>query len=231
MDTEYFEYLGSGVKACVSRTHGFGSDAVLLADFAAPKRSERCIDLCSGCGIIPLLWMSRPDAPKEITAVDIQPEAVRQMNVSAQHNNLSENFKPVLADLREYGSLGHACFDLCTCNPPYRAVGTGVISQSESDRTARHETMCTLDDVCRAAAYVLRFGGRLCICHLPERLVDVLVTMREHAIEPKRIRFVQQRVDCPPWLVLVEGKRGSKPFVTVEPPVIIEHNAPVFGDF
>ena len=60
------------------------------------------------------------------------------------------------------------------------------------------------------------------MCHLPERLVDVLATMRSHSIEPKRIRFVQQRIDSPPWLVLVEGKRGAKPFISVEAPIIIE---------
>jgi len=223
MSDERFESLGGGVYVCVSPAHTFGSDAVLLADFAAPKPRERCADLCSGCGIISLLWMSCPNPPKEATAIDIQTEAVRQIMLSAQKSNLESKLMPMQADLRDPTSLGHGCFDLCTCNPPYRAVGTGIISQSDSDRAARHETMCTLDDVCRAAAYMLRFGGRLCMCHLPERLVDVLATMRAHAIEPKRIRFVQQRADSPPWLVLIEGKRGAKPFVTVEAPIIIEN--------
>ena len=230
MDGNRFEDLGGGVRVCVSREHGFGSDAVLLAEFAAPKRSEHCIDLCSGCAIIPLIWMSRPNVPKQVTAIDIQPEAVRQMNVSVEQSSLDGKLTPVLADLREYKSLGHARYDLCSCNPPYRAVGTGIISSSQSDQAARHETMCTLDDVCRTAAYILRFGGRLCLCHLPERLVDVLATMRANSIEPKRLRFVHPRADAAPSLVLVEGKRGAKPFIAVEPPVITEDSAPTFGE-
>ena len=229
MKHERFEQLGGGVQVCVSRAHTFGSDAVLLADFAAPKPRERCIDLCSGCGIIPLLWLSKPDSPREITALDIQPEAIRQMQRSIERSGLGGNLRPVLADLRKPSKPDHAAYDLVTCNPPYRALGTGFISDAACDQTARHEVECSLEEVCRAGAYLLRYGGRFCICHLPERLVDVLALMRKYAVEPKRIRFVQQRIDTAPWLVLAEGKRGAKPFAVIEPPVIVEHSAVRFN--
>jgi len=215
MRDERFEQLGGGVEVCVSKAHTFGSDAILLSNFAKPKSYDRCIDLCSGCGIVPLLW----DHPLPVTAVDIQPDAIGQMKLSKPEGRII----PVLADLREPSALGHAAFDLVTCNPPYRAVGTGIISGRHSDRLARHETTCTLEDVCRAAAYLLRSGGRFCLCHLPERLADLLVLMRQYALEPKRVQFVQQRTDSAPWLVLAEGKRGAKPFLTVEAPVIMEN--------
>ena len=108
-----------------------------------------------------------------------------------------------------------------TCNPPYNAVGAGVMSAKDSAQLARHETACRLDDVCAAAAKLLRFGGRLCICYLPERLTDLLGRMRAHRIEPKRLRFVHKSADSPPWLVLAEGKLGSKPFLQVEAPLLL----------
>ena len=92
----------------------------------------------------------------------------------------------------------------------------------DAEKIARHEVLCTIDDVCGAAARLLRFGGRLCLCQRPERLCDTLCAMRRAGIEPKRIRFVQQRPDTSPWLFLAEGKKGSKPHMTVDPPFLIE---------
>jgi len=97
-------------------------------------------------------------------------------------------------------------------------------------RIARHETLCTLDEVCACAARLLRFGGRFCLCQLPERLVDVLGAMRANKIEPKRVRFVQQRADSAPWLFLVEGKRGAKPFLTIDPPLILRENGGISAE-
>ena len=108
-------------------------------------------------------------------------------------------------------------FDIVTCNPPYKTNGSGILSRSNSDKIARHETTCTIDDVCKTALNLLRFGGKLCICQRPERLPDVLSCMRENGIEPKRLRFVAKNSTKAPWLFLVEGKKGSKPFLQVEP--------------
>jgi len=111
-----------------------------------------------------------------------------------------------------------------TCNPPYKAANTGLVSAGQSALIARHETLCTLDDVCACAARLLRFGGRLCMSQLPERLVDVMEAMRRHRVEPKSIRFVAQEAGMAPWLFLIEGKRGAKPFLTVDPPILLQES-------
>ena len=132
-------------------------------------------------------------------------------------NSLEGRINPVNCDLRSLkGVLDNGSYDLVTMNPPYKPVGTGIESISEAERIARHEVTCTVDDAVAAAAKLLKFGGRFCMCHRPERLCDIIVSMRQGGIEVKRIRFVTQKADTVPWLVLVEGKRGSKSSVTVE---------------
>lgn len=214
------ENLGGGVKIATSAEHSFGTDAFLLARFAAPKPGDRACDLGSGCGIIPLLWLR--DGLEAASAVDIQPQAVEQMRVSTELSGLSGRLVPILADIRDLkGVLPHGAFDLVACNPPYKAANTGIPSRSQSDKIARHETLCTLDDCCAAASRLLRFGGRFCLCQLTERLVDVFAAMRANKLEPKRVRFVQKDKSSAPWLVLVEGKRGAKPFLKIEPPLFL----------
>ncbi|MDR2932613.1 MAG: methyltransferase [Oscillospiraceae bacterium] len=210
------------MRVCVSDAHTFGTDSFLLSHFAAPRRHDLACDLCSGCGIIPLLWLRGGGGPRHAYAVDIQEEAWAQMARSAALSGVEERFTPIHADLRIPDKrLPQGQFHLVTCNPPYKAANTGLISRDEAARIARHETLCTLEDVCAAARKLLRFGGRLCISQLPERLVDVLSAMRAADIEPKRIRFVQNRADTAPWLILVEGKRGARPFLKVDPPLIL----------
>lgn len=217
-----FEQLNGGLAVCVTDDHKFGTDAFLLADFAAVRRKDTVCDLGTGCGIIPFLWC-RHDAPKQIYCVDIQQKAIEQTKISVEKNNLAEKVFPICSDLKELkGKLPFGVFDAVTCNPPYKAENTGIISESKSDKIARHETMCSVYDVAKAAAKLLKFGGRLCVCQRPERLCDVLEAMRQNGIEPKRVRFVQQRETTAPWLFLAEGKKGSKPFLKVEKPLIIE---------
>lgn len=216
------EDVGGGVKICVSAEHTFGTDAFLLSHFARPKASDIACDLGSGCGVIPLLWFRGENAPRHVDAVDIREQAVEQMKISMELSGLGERFEPVLADMRDLkGRLGFGGYGLVTCNPPYKTVGTGVMSKSETDKIARHETLCTIDDCCAAASRLLRFGGRFCVCQLTERLADVIEAMRRHKLEPKRLRFVQKDKDSAPWLVLVEGKRGSKPFLSAEPTLLL----------
>jgi tRNA1(Val) A37 N6-methylase TrmN6 len=218
------ENLGNGISLCVTKEHTFGTDALLLSDFAAPKRTETACDLCAGCGIVPLLWF-REQPPRHAYALEIQTEAVALMEQSAALSGLTA-FTPLLGDLREANvHIAPSSLDLITCNPPYRAEGTGVPSARPHARTARHETRCTLDDVFAAAKRLLRFGGRICVCQLPERLSDVITAMRVHRIEPKRLRLCQARPGKPPWLVLIEGKLGANPGgLTVEPTFLLEEN-------
>ena len=220
-----FEDFGGGIQLCVTSEHKFGADAFLLSDFAAPRRRELACDLGAGCGIVGALWFRHPEqAPREVWAVELQEQAVEQMRVSLSEGGLpADRFHPLLADLRELkGKLEAGSFDLVTCNPPYKPAGHGILSERDADRITRHGTMCTIEDVCRTARDLLREGGRLCVCQRPEQLAEVICAMRKARLEPKRLRFVQQRPECAPWLFLLEGRLGGKPFLKVEPPLIVE---------
>ena len=222
-ETEKLEPLGKSMSIIVSRAHTFGTDAILLADFSNPKKKETLCDLGTGCGIIPLLWSKKETG--DITAVDIQPDACGQLRRSLALNGLEDRVNVVNADLRALkGVLSFGSYDLVTMNPSYKPVGTGIESESEADKIARHETMCTVDDAVKAAASLLRFGGRFCMCHRPERLCDIICSMRENKLEVKRLRFVCQHEGKAPWLVLVEGKRGAKSHVTVEKNLIMQND-------
>ena len=212
--------LGRGIKIYTSEVHRFGTDAVLLADFASPCAADSACDLGTGCGIIPLLWR-RNGGPKEITAVDIQPEAVVLLQKSLELNGIG-GVTPVCADLRELDGSFSGKFTLVTMNPPYKKLSGGLISPDSARAVARHEVKCTVDDAVRCAARLLKPSGRLCMCHRPERLCDLLCAMRAAGIEPKRLRLVCQRDGSAPSLVLCEGRRGGRPGMTVDAPFIIE---------
>jgi len=217
------ENLGNGVVVYTDRDHRIGTDACLLAAFAAPRKNDTACDFGTGCGTIPLLWFAGQSPPKAAFAIEIQPGAAELVREGIAHSKLEERLQIVQGDIRALPDvLPKGGFDVVTCNPPYKPVGAGVLSGSDSDKIARHETTCTLDDVCKAAAKLLRFGGRLCVCQLPERLPDLLCSMRAHRIEPKRLRFVHKNAQSPPWLVLCEGKLGSKPFLQVEAPLLLD---------
>ena len=224
-DNEHIEDLGGGVYAYVNNQHSFGTDSFLLSHFAAPRQKETTCDLGCGCGIVPLLWFRAQNAPEEVFALEIQPKAVELARRSVEESELTDKIRTLEGDLRSPpAELSRDGFDLITCNPPYNKLGTGVMSSALSNQISRHETTCTLDDVCAAAAQLLRFGGRICLCQLPERLPDVFQAMRTHRIEPKRLRFVQEVASKAPWLVLVEGKLGAKPFLQVERPLLLWEN-------
>lgn len=219
-----WELINGNRKICTSKEHKFGTDAFLLSDFAQVKRKDRCVDLGTGCGIIPLLWFREmEDAPQVAYGVDIQPQAIQQLHKTVEACDLEGRLIPVEGDLKDLSTQLEAdSFTLVTCNPPYKASNTGILNEADAHTIARHEVLCNIDDVCRAAARLLKFGGRLCICQRPERLLDTLEAMRKYKIEPKRLRFVQKKGDTAPWLFLVEGKKGSAPYLKVEAPFLIQ---------
>ncbi|MBQ7756734.1 MAG: methyltransferase [Oscillospiraceae bacterium] len=213
-----FENLGDGISICVSDEHRFGTDAFLLADFAGARRKDYVCDFCSGSGIIAVL-MKRNNNPAFIYAVEIQEKAVSQMKLTVEKSGI-DNFEIVSGDLKDFKAKKE--LDLITCNPPYKINNTGAKNDSEAVSIARHEMLCTIDDVCKSASRNLKFGGRLCICNRPERLCDIMVAMRNNNLEPKRVRFVSKTPKDAPWLVLVEAKKGGKPFLQVEKNLYIQ---------
>ena len=209
------EYLGSGITALVSDEHTFGTDAVLLADFANIRVKDICCDLGTGCGIIPLLWCK--NEVNKIFAVEISEKAAAQAKAAVELNNLADKVEIINTDLRELkGIIPAGSVNIVTMNPPYTAEGAGIMSSGEANKIARHGTMGDFDDICASASYILNFGGKLCMCIRPERMCELFVSMQKAKIEPKRIRFVAKRPGNRPWLVLVEGRRGGKSGLTVE---------------
>ena len=215
-----FEKLTDKIFVCASKNHRFGTDAFLLADFSAYRKKDKVCDLGTGCGIIPLI-MQKKMPPEIIYAVDIQEDAVEQLKMGMDKSEI-RNIIPVHADLKElWKNAPVGQLDLVTCNPPYKAANAGIESSLTAQKIARHEVLCNINDVCHAGERILKFGGRLCICNRPERLSDVIYAMKKNNIEPKRLRFVSKNADEAPWLFLIEGKKGSKPFMKVEPQMYI----------
>ena len=210
------ESLGGGVYAVLSDIHTFGTDAFLLYDFAQAKRKEKICDLCSGCGIIPLL-MLREEKYNPVTAVEIQSDACELMKKAVEMSNLNGRLNILNANLKELkNEIEAGTFHLITVNPPYFPLGSGFDCEDEPHRIIRSEVCCTLSDIVSQAAWLLRSGGRLCMCHRPERLTDIICSMRENKIEPKRLRFVAKNENSAPWLVLIEGKKDAKPSLAAE---------------
>ena len=209
-------------RACVytSSSHAFGTDAFLLAHFAAPHKRERVCDLGTGCGIIPLIF-ARDDAASEVLGVELQEQGAAQFKRAIEETQTKTLLRACCADLRALPAAENGRYDLVTCNPPYKAAGRGILSGTDAQQLARQETMCTLNDVCAAAKRLLRFGGRLCICQRPERLADAMITMRQNGLEPKRLQLVCRDKDSAPWLFLLMGQKGAKMHLNVLPNFIL----------
>ena len=218
---EHIELIGKGLRLIVSDRFTFGTDALLLASFSAPRPRDAALDLGTGCGVIPFVWLR--EGTERVAAVELQREACDQLERSVALNGIPNRLTVLQADIRALKRLLPANrFDLITMNPPYTPAGKGLLSGTDSDRIARHETACTVDDVCESAAYLLRYGGKFSLCIRPERLCDVMCAMRGRKLEPKRLRFVSQRPGKAPWLVLCEGRSGGRPGLTVMPELYIE---------
>lgn len=214
------EPLGGGAVAYVTQAHGFGADAVLLAHFAAPKQGARSADLCSGCGIVPLLWC-RDDPVCEADAFELLPEAAALARRSVEADGFP-NLRVFVQDLRALPDTFAGRYDLVACNPPYRPLGAGRRSTDAARETARGEMCCTLEDAVRAAARLLAGKGRFCVCMRPARLAELFGLLAAARLEPKRLRLVQQREDAPPWLALVEARKDARPGLEVGPVLLCE---------
>ena len=197
------------------------TDSFLLGSFPRLKPGLRVCDLGSGTGLLGLLLFQRQRA-LSVTGVELLLDAVRLAEQAAARNGLADRLIFRRGDLRKIrGLLPAGGFDLVVCNPPYYPAGSGRLPETEALRAARSETGCTLEDICTAAAWLLRWGGSFCLVHKPERLTDLLCAMREAALEPKRLRFVCSKPGAAPSLVLAEGCRGGRPGLTVEPPLLL----------
>ena len=199
----------------------FGLDAVLLSDFARVSVGEKVLDMCTGTGIIPILMAAKTVA-ESFKAIEIQPEFVDVARRSVALNDFDNRIDIIEGDIKHISEyIPKSSMDAVTCNPPYMIEKHGIINEADSKTIARHEIMCSLEDVIRAGAVSLKPGGNFYMIHRPFRLTEILVMLTKYKLEPKRIRFVYPYVDKEPNMVMIEAKRGGKSRVTVEKPLIV----------
>ncbi|MBU3145949.1 tRNA1(Val) (adenine(37)-N6)-methyltransferase [Clostridium sp. CF012] len=199
----------------------FGVDAVLLANFAKVRKDAKVVDLCSGTGIIPFILAGKTTA-SNVVGVEIQEELVDMANRSVRFNNLEHKIKFIHGDLKDVKLIKSISkVDIVTVNPPYKLQNSGLINLNDKNAIARHEICCTLEDVIIACRILLKDNGRVYMVHRPDRLVDILCTMRKHRIEPKRIRMVHPSVNKAPNIVLIEGQRDGGTFLKWETPLYV----------
>lgn len=199
----------------------FGTDAVLLADFATVKKNAMICDLGTGTGIIPILLYGRHNFV-HCDCVEIQENMFDMASRSMELNNIQNKITVHLGDLREIKQILPSCaYSTVVCNPPYKKSESGEHNSVKTHATSRHEETCTLEDVCKAANYLLKNGGRFAMVNHSDRIVDIFACMRKYNIEPKRVRPVQARPNTSAYVVLVEGVKEGKPYMNWEPALCI----------
>ena len=198
----------------------FGMDAVLLSGFAYAKRGDKVIDLGTGTGILPLLLWAKTKG-EHFTGLEIQKESADMARRSVAGNNIT-NIEIVDGDIKSVDKLFKMqSFDVVTSNPPYMINEHGITNPEAPKQIARHEILCTLEDVVKAAAYLLKSNGRFFMVHRPFRLPEIFENLRKYKLEPKRMRLVYPQIDKEPNMVLVEAVKYGNPRLTVEKPLIV----------
>ena len=220
--TEFTELWPGGPHYAQSGHFPLGTDSVLLADFVPLAGAERGADLGCGGGILTLLLLTRSERLR-MTGLEILPEAAAKADENLRKNALEGRGRIVCGDIRQVRTLFDAgSFDLVVANPPFFPLGSGALPCSPERAAARGELSCTLDELCAAAAFLCRTGGRFCLVHRPERLSEIFVAMSAHSLEPKRLRFVCARPGAAPSLALIEGRRGGGHGLSVENTLFLE---------
>ena len=217
-----FQIIQNGKLFC------FGMDAVLLSGFAKVKEQGTALDLGTGTGIIPILLAAKTQG-RHFTGLEISPTSADMAARSVLLNDLQERVEIVRGDIKEAGELfAPASFDTVTSNPPYMIGQHGLVNPDLEKAAARHEILCTLEDVVRAAAKLVRPGGSFFLVHRPFRLAEIIRTLSQYSLEPKRMQLVYPYVDREPNMVLIEAVRGGKPRMTVEKPLIVYREPGVY---
>ncbi len=201
----------------------FGMDAVLLANFAKTgiKPGQQVLDMGTGTAVIPILLAAKTEA-EHITGLEIQSASVEMSKRSVSLNKLDNRITIVEGDIKEAGNIFPAAsFHVITCNPPYMTGNSGLHNPNEAKNIARHEILCTLEDVVAAAGKLLVPGGSFYMVHKPFRLAEIIEKMMRYKLEPKRLQMVHPYVDKEPNMVLIQGVRGGGSGIGIEPPIIL----------
>ncbi len=212
------------------QTFCFGMDAVLLSGFAKVRAGERVLDLGTGTGIIPILLHAKTQG-RDFTGLEIQEESADMARRSVAYNHLEDSITIVTGDIREAAVVfGAASFDVITCNPPYMTGNHGLVNPALPKAIARHELLCSLEDVMHETGKLLRPGGRLYMVHRPFRLAEIMSKAVCQKLEPKRMRLVYPFTDKEPNMVLLECVLGGRPQIAVEKPLIVYQKKGVYTD-
>ncbi len=215
LQRNHLRIIQNGEKFC------FGMDAVLLSGFAKVKPGERVLDMGTGTGIIPILLSAKTEA-EHITALEIQEESADMARRSVAMNELQKKIDIITGDIKEASALlGRAVFDVVTCNPPYMNDQHGLKNPELPKAIARHEVLCSLEDVVREASAVLKPNGRFYMVHRPFRLAEIFTVMQKYKLEPKAMRLVHPYIDKEPNMVLIECLKGGKSMIKIAPPLIV----------
>ena len=199
----------------------FGVDAVLLSDFVKVKENETVLDMGTGTGIIPILLTAKTKG-KHFTGLEIQKESAQMARRSVAQNHLEDKIDSVTGDIKEAAQIFKpAFFDVITVNPPYMVYQHGLQNPKDAMAIARHEILCSLDDILRESMKLMQDKGRFYMIHRPFRMTEIMIKMNQYKIEPKRLQFVHPYVHKEPTMVLIEGVRGAKSRVRIEPPLIM----------
>jgi len=221
---EFVELWENGPLFAQAEHFKMGTDCILLANYINVLSSKKGIDLGCASGAILLLLLERKTS-LHMTGLELLPEAADVARKNLEVNRLSDRGEIIVGDIREHRSLfPSGSFDLVVSNPPYFPASGGLTSPDPSRASARSELNCTLEDLCSAAEYLCRSGGTFAVCHKPERLSELLCCMTKHGIEPKRLRLVCHKEGSAPNLVLVEGKRGGRPGLKIDPCLILRNS-------
>jgi tRNA1Val (adenine37-N6)-methyltransferase len=208
----------------------FGMDAVLLSGFAKVLPGEQVLDLGTGTGIIPILLEAKTKG-KHFTGLEIQEESADMARRSVALNGLEDKIDIVIGDIKDAGArFGLATFEVVTSNPPYMNHGHGLVNPGDAKAIARHEILCSLEDVIREASKLLKPNGRFYLVHRPFRLVELMNKLTAYKLEPKRMKLVHPYIDKEPNMVLLECIKGAKSRLTVEAPLIVYQRPGVYTE-
>ena len=206
----------------------FGMDAVLLSGFARIRKGDHVLDMGTGTGIIPILLKSKTKG-EHFTGLEIQEECADMATRSVQYNGLESAVDIVCGDIKEAaGIFGAASFDVVTSNPPYMIGAHGLQNPYMAKAIARHEVLCTLEDVVSQASKVLKDRGRFFMVHRPFRLAEIFSVLTRYNLEPKRMQLVYPYIDREPNMVLIEALKGGNSRITVEKPLIVYEKPGVY---
>ena len=198
----------------------FGTDAVLLADFASPKKGARIADLGTGTGILPLLLYGRqPDIT--VDAIEIQEKLAATAQRSVELNGLAGRIRIVQGDLRDAHRLLGSDYDMVVVNPPYDKATAAIPSMDESHQAARFETKVTWEEICKAAGRLLRPGGKLCLIHRVSRMAEIFETLRACRLEPKEMRLIHSRLGSEAVCMLLSAAKDGRPSLKALPPLVV----------